>query len=126
MDGKNENALFAVVADSDLDLHVAKPVTTRLPRWLNKVTEGQKVVVVGSDGAVTANWQPLVKTSPAIVETEQASMRVVSDGALLNELVYTIRHDGPLAWQVELPDGGQLLTCTVNGHAVSPIDRAPA
>ncbi|MGB8354245.1 MAG: hypothetical protein WCD79_10185 [Chthoniobacteraceae bacterium] len=122
-DGKNEDTIFAVAADSDLDLRVAKPVETQLPHWLRDATAGQKVVVVGKDGAVTANWQPLVKTSPAVIESEQASMRVVADGALLNEVAYKIRHEGLLAWKVELPADSQLLTCTVKGHAVNPIDR---
>ncbi|MEI8341384.1 MAG: hypothetical protein WCH43_07625, partial [Verrucomicrobiota bacterium] len=83
----------------------------------------QSVVLVGSGGELEVRWLPLVATTPAVIDSAQSLMHVVADGALLNEITYSIRHDGPLNWQLHLSVGSQLLTCTVNGHAVNPVDR---
>jgi len=72
---------------------------------------------------IDVKWLPLVATSTAVIETEQSKMRVVSDGALLSENTYVLRHQGPLVWRLSLPTGSQLLTCSVNGQRTNPVDR---
>jgi hypothetical protein len=66
---------------------------------------------------------PLVETAQAVVETATAKTRIVSDGALLTEIDYSIRHDGALPWRIDLPDGSELLEARIDGHPVKPIDR---
>ncbi|HSV61724.1 MAG TPA: hypothetical protein VLH83_00130, partial [Chthoniobacterales bacterium] len=49
--------------------------------------------------------------------------RIVSDGALLTEIVYKIRHERAIRWSVNLPEGSELLEAKIDGQAVKPIDR---
>jgi hypothetical protein len=66
---------------------------------------------------------PVVETVQAVVETATAKTRIVSDGASLSEIDYSIRHERALPWKVDLPEGSVLLAATVDGQAVNPIDR---
>jgi hypothetical protein len=66
---------------------------------------------------------PLVETAQAIIETATAKTRIVSDGALLTEIDYSIRHERALPWRVDLPEGSELLGAKIDGQAVKPIDR---
>jgi hypothetical protein len=66
---------------------------------------------------------PVVETVQAVVETATAKTRIVSDGASLTEIDYSIRHERALPWKVDLPEGSELLAATVDGQAVNPIDR---
>jgi len=66
---------------------------------------------------------PVVETAQAIVETATAKTRIVSDGALLTEIVYKIRHERAIRWSVNLPEGSELLEAKIDGQAVKPIDR---
>ena len=84
---------------------------------------GRNAVIAGGDGSINVQWLPLMPTTPAVIDSAQSSMRMVSDGGLINEISYSIRHEGPITWQLHLPDASQLLTCRVNEHALSPVDR---
>ena len=66
---------------------------------------------------------PLVETTLAVVETATAKTRIVSDGALLTEVGYNIRHNRALPWRVDLPEGSELLEARIDGHPMKPIDR---
>jgi hypothetical protein len=66
---------------------------------------------------------PLVETAQAVVQTATAKTRIVSDGALLTEVAYDIRHDRALPWRVNLPEGSELLEAKVDGQPVQPVDR---
>jgi hypothetical protein len=66
---------------------------------------------------------PVVETAQAVVETATAKTRIVSDGALLTEIDYSIRHDRALPWRVDLPEGSELLEARIDGQPVKPIDR---
>ena len=47
----------------------------------------------------------------------------MSDGALLTEVAYTVRHERALRWEVNLPEGCELLAASIEGQPVKPIDR---
>ena len=66
---------------------------------------------------------PVVETAQAVVETATAKTRIVSDGALLTEIDYSIRHERALPWKVDLPEGSELLSAKIDGQPVKPIDR---
>jgi hypothetical protein len=66
---------------------------------------------------------PVVETAQAIVETATAKTRIVSDGALLTEIAYSIRHERALAWRLDLPEGSELLSAKIDGQPVKPINR---
>ena len=66
---------------------------------------------------------PVVETAQAIVETATAKTRIVSDGALLTEVDYSIRHERAQPWKVDLPEGSELLAAKIDGQPVKPIDR---
>ena|SRR2546423_2736430 len=66
---------------------------------------------------------PVIETAQAVVETATAKTQIVSDGALLTEIVYKIRHERALRWSVNLPEGSELLDAKVDGQPVKPIDR---
>jgi hypothetical protein len=66
---------------------------------------------------------PVAETAQAVVESALAKTRIVSDGALLTEIVYRIRHNRALPWIVNLPEGSELLEAKIDGQPVKPIDR---
>lgn len=66
---------------------------------------------------------PLVETAQAVVETVTAKTRIVSDGALLTEISYDIRHARAMPWSVNLPEGSQLLDAKIGGQPVKPGDH---
>jgi hypothetical protein len=66
---------------------------------------------------------PLVETAQGVVETATAKTRIVSDGALLTEVSYEIRHARAMPWRVNLPEGSQLLDAKIDGQQVKPGDR---
>ncbi len=73
--------------------------------------------------AVEAPKGPLVETAQAVIETATAKTQIVSDGALLTEIHYSIRHHRGLGWSVSLPEGSELLAAQLDGQPVNPIDR---
>ena len=122
--GESAGGFFAVAAETGMEIHAATAPSQRLPRWLAQEVGRRNAVLVGGDGTISVHWLPLVPTAPAVIDSTQSQMRIVSDGALLNELNYNIRHEGPITWQLHLPDASQLLACRVNDQPVSPVDRA--
>ncbi len=66
---------------------------------------------------------PLVAIAQARIDDAQFHMRVVPDGSCLTDAKMAVRHDRPLALQVELPPGSELVACSINGTETSPIDR---
>jgi hypothetical protein len=92
-------------------------VTFRLP-----ATERIEFEIL-TEKTVESPKLPLVETAQAVVETATAKTRIVSDGALLTEVDYSIRHHGALRWSVSLPKGSELLAAQLDGQPVNPIDR---
>jgi hypothetical protein len=76
-----------------------------------------------AEKAVEPPKGPLVETAQAVVETATAKTRIVSDGALLTEVHYSIRHHRALGWSVSLPEGSELLAAQLDGRPVNPIGR---
>ncbi|HKP03243.1 MAG TPA: hypothetical protein VJU77_07725 [Chthoniobacterales bacterium] len=125
LDGENNPPLFAVVTEPGLELSgTAQGAGPRqLPAWMLKKVEGKTSLIVLGDAPLAAKWLPLVETAQAVVETANAKTRIVSDGALLTEVDYSIRHERALRWSVDLPEGSELLAAKIDGQPVKPIDR---
>ncbi|HYJ04777.1 MAG TPA: hypothetical protein VEX43_06565 [Chthoniobacterales bacterium] len=125
LEGENNPPLYVVVPEQGLELTAATQtaVPRQLPSWLLEKAEGKNYLVFLGDAPVTAKWLPLVETAQAVVETATAKTRIVSDGALLTEIDYTIRHERALRWEVNLPEGCELLAARIEGQPVKPIDR---
>jgi hypothetical protein len=125
VDGEINPPLYVVVPPQGLDLTAAAQtaVPRQLPSWLLEKIDGKSYQVFLGDTPLTAKWLPLVETAQAVVETATAKTRIVSDGALLTEIDYTIRHERALRWSVDLPEGCELLAARIEGQPVKPIDR---
>ena len=125
LEGENNSPLFVVVPEPGLELTTATQtaVPRQLPAWLLEQADGKNYLVFLGDAPVAAKWLPLMETAQAVVETETAKTRIVSDGALLTEINYTIRHERALRWSVALPEGCELLAASIEGQPVKPIDR---
>jgi hypothetical protein len=125
LDGENNPPLFAVLTEPGLELTGAAQAAgpRQLPAWMVKQVEGRTSLVVVGEAPLTAKWLPLVETAQAVVETASAKTRIVSDGALLSEIDYSIRHEHALRWSIDLPEGSELLAASIDGQPVKPIDR---
>jgi hypothetical protein len=124
IDGESSPPLYliALVPGLDLTAKAANPVPRQLPKWLADHADGIDYLVFAGDTSLQARWLPLVQTPRAVAETVQAKMQIVTDGALLNEMQYDLRHEAAFSWKLTLPDGAELLASSVDGHAVNPID----
>jgi hypothetical protein len=124
LDGENDPPLFVVVPEEGLELTAGETAAPRqLPSWLRDKVNGKNFLVCLGDAPVTAKWLPLIETAQAIVETVTAKTRIVSDGALLTEIYYSIRHERALRWSIDLPEGCELLAARIENQPVKPIDR---
>jgi hypothetical protein len=125
VEGENNPPLYVVLPEQGLELSAATQTAAprQLPAWLLGLVDGKNYLVFVGESPLTAKWLPLVETAQAIVETLGAKMRIVSDGALLTEVGYNIRHERALSWKVDLPEGCELIASTIDGQPVSPIDR---
>ncbi len=125
LEGETDPPLFVVVSEPGLELMAAGPnaAPRQLPAWVLEKTNGKNYLVVLGDSPISAKWLPLVETAQAVVETVTAKTRIVSDGALLTEINYSIRHERALRWSVSLPEGSELVATSVDGKPVKPIDR---
>ena len=125
LEGENNPPLFVVVPEPGLELTAAteNAAPRQLPSWMLEKADGKNYVVVSGDAPIKAKWLPLVETAQAVVETATAKTRIVSDGALLTEIDYSIRHERALRWSVNLPEGSELLAARIDDQPVKPIDR---
>ena len=125
IEGESNPPLFVVVPEPGLELTASteNAAPRQLPSWMLDQAEGRNYVVIVGDAPIQAIWLPLVETTQAVVETANAKTRIVSDGALLSEIAYSIRHERALRWSVSLPEGSELLAATIDGQPVKPIDR---
>jgi hypothetical protein len=128
-DDKEARHLFAIVPAEGLELKGdtlrAAVESRRLPEWMRAEIGGAAFVT--SEGAaqlvVQTHWLPTIATAEAIVSEAKSALRLVADGATQTTTSYTIKHQAPLAWRLELPEKVELLSCTVNGLAAQPIQR---
>ena len=125
IEGESAPPLYVVVPEPGLDLSSTTETAAprQLPAWLSALADGKNYLVFVGDTPLTAKWLPLVETAQAVVETSTARMRIVSDGAVLTEIEYKVRHDHALSWKVDLPEGCELLASSIDGRPINPIDR---
>lgn len=125
IDGENNPPLYVVIAEPGLELTATAPMAApqHLPSWMIEKADEKNYLVFLGDAPVNAKWLPLFDTAQAVAEAAHAKTRIVTDGALLTEIEYAIRHERALRWSVDLPEGSELLAATVDGQPVKPIDR---
>jgi hypothetical protein len=121
--------LFVIVAVDGLELtgEAINPATQarRVPRWMEeRLGAGTFQTAEGEPYCLLqAAWLPRVETAQAMIRVAEFRTRVVEDGALLVEGAYTIEHQSPLTWALDLPAVDELLTCHVNGRPTQPVRR---
>ncbi len=123
--GQTSPPLYLVAVEPGLELtaKAANAVPRQLPNWLAARADGINYLIFVGEQPLQARWLPLVETPHAVAEAVQAKMQIVTDGALLTEVDYSIRHETAFSWQLTLPDGAELLASSVDGRQVNPIDR---
>jgi len=105
------------------------PDATQLPAEKDRLSfrlpaiERIEFEIAPEQATAAAQNLPVAETAQAVVESGIAKTRIVSDGALLTEIVYKIRHNRALPWIVNLPEGSELLEAKIDGQSVKPIDR---
>ena len=97
----------------------------RQPEWMRAEIGGAAFVTAEAPGQLVlqTHWLPAIATAEAIISESKASLRLVADGATQTAISYTIKHQAPLAWRLELPADVELLSCTVQGAAAQPVQR---
>jgi hypothetical protein len=128
-DDKEARHLFAILPADGLELKGdglrAAIESRRLPEWMRAEIGGAAFVTAEAAGQLVlqTHWLPAIATAEAIVSEAKAALRLVADGATQTSVSYTISHQAPLAWRLELPANVELLSCTMNGAAAQPIQR---
>jgi hypothetical protein len=124
-DGETNPPLYVAVPEQGLELTAPTETAAprQLPAWLLAQADGRNYLIFIGDVPLTAKWLPLVDTAEAVVETLNAKMRIVADGALLTETSYAIRHERALRWKISLPEGCELLASSLDQQPIKPIDR---
>jgi hypothetical protein len=127
-DGETRH-LYAIIPADGLELKSDLLRTAvdsrRLPEWMRAEINGAVFVTAETNGELVlqTHWLPAVATAQAIVSESKASLRLVADGSTRTAISYTVRHQAPLAWRLELPKNVELLSCLVAGVTAEPIRR---
>lgn len=116
---------------SDFDGVAMKPVDAnwsnlgRLPAWISQVARADKLNYIASVEVealeLSARLLPRVKTAAATIRTAEYSSELVAEGAMLHKAEVTIEHAEATEYLVELPEGGKLLSCSINGLSMEPL-----
>jgi hypothetical protein len=127
-DRAEAKAWFAVVPDEGMELEgpaVRDLPAQRLASWLREALGDARFVTVEGTGVLElkTRWLPVVATAEAAVSEVKAQQRVVEDGSMRTTITYAVRHQALLQWRLELPTGVEVLSCTVAGKPVKPIQR---
>lgn len=128
-DDKNPRHLYAILPADGLELKGealrAAVESRRLPAWMRSEIGGAAFVTAEAAAQLVlqTHWLPAIATAEAIVSESKATLRLVADGATQTAVSYTIKHQAPLAWRLELPANIELLSCTVGSTAAQPIQR---
>jgi hypothetical protein len=121
--------LFAIMPVDGLELTgdnlKASVQSRRLPEWLReRIASGDFLTAeAGPAYPLQTTWLPRLETAQATVGKAHYETRLVADGALLVEAQFTVTHQTPLAWQLEMPDLEEILRCDVNERSVQPVKR---
>ncbi|MDQ3625440.1 MAG: hypothetical protein M3463_23695, partial [Verrucomicrobiota bacterium] len=121
--------LYAIIPSEGLELQGAElrsgSAAHRLPEWMGKEVGSAPFVTAEAGAQLTlqTRWLPAIATAEAVVTKAKCQLRLVADGSLRTSATYSIRHEAPLAWRLEMPAGVELLSCTVAGRPARPIQR---
>ncbi len=118
---------FAIVLPEGSELRGdgLHPGLERVPAWIRAELRGTafSVAEAGAQLAVQPVQLPTVATAEAVIVSAKAELRLVADGSMQTAASWLVRHAAPLPWRLELPEGVEILTCTVGGKAARPVQR---
>jgi hypothetical protein len=116
---------------SDFDGIEVKPVEGRwlglgrLPDWIGQEARAETLnYMTVSDRdrlELSARLLPRLKTAPATVQMAEYFTELVAEGGMLHKAEVTIEHVEAAEYIFKLPDGGKLLSCTLNGRSTEPL-----
>ena len=127
--GADARTLFVILPVPGLELAGANlkdsVQSRRLPDWLRERVGSSDFLTTetGTDYPLQATWLPRVETAQALVSQADYQTQLVADGALLVTASFTIQHQAPLNWRVQLPAVDEILACQVNRKPVQPVRR---
>ena len=97
----------------------------RLPDWIGEKTRAEKLkYITFSDGKaleLSARLLPRVKTASATVQSAEYLTELVGEGGMLHKAEVTIEHAEAAQYSFMLPEGGKLLSCSMNGRSTEPL-----
>jgi hypothetical protein len=129
VESEKTRTLFVIPAIDGLELSGAGMLDSvqsrRLPEWMGDEIRSRAFSTVETEQQCTLqiNWLPRLQTAQAVVNQAEYSTRLVQDGSLLISANFTIQHQNPINWRVEMPQIDEILSCSVNGQASQPIKR---
>jgi hypothetical protein len=128
-EGKEARSFFAVVSGEALEVSAPSlryaSESRLLPEWMRERVGALPCATAEAEGALTlqVKWLPELKTAEARISESTCTLRLVADGSTQTTVSYTVRHQGALPWQIELPQEVELLSCEVDGQSVRPLLR---
>ncbi len=129
LDAGETRALFAVLLADGLELKgdaVRSGVSgQRLPQWMREEIGGASFITAesGAELALQPHWLPAVATAEATINEARAELRFVGDGSFQTSANFSIKHQTPIAWRLELPGNVEVLSCSVAGKSARPVQR---
>jgi len=129
-DGLESKAFHVVLPGDGLELKgeglKSAIESHRLPPWMREDVGTARFVSADGPAVLTlqTHWLPEIPTAEATVETANCTTRLVSDGGIRAQVTYTISHQAPMAWKLELPNDVLLLACEIDGHRANPLQRS--
>ena len=97
----------------------------RLPDWVRQNARVEDLNYLSRPGAGTlelsARALPRLTLPSATIQNAAYLTELVADGGMLHRAHVTIEHAGAAAYVFRLPEGGKLLSCTLNGSTTVPL-----
>lgn len=119
--------IFALRKPASLEISGALIESPRTSDWLRGQIQNQPTAFVQTRAAiasVTARALPLAETANLTVKAAEYHTRVVADGSLITTARIELENEGAAQWEFSLPPGGQLLSCSMNGRSLRPVQRS--
>ena len=127
--GESARALFVIPLAEGLEVEgdgvVASAQAQRISPWFQEQLGNADYVSLQStdDAEVQPRWLPRRSTAQATIAEANFETQLERNGQTLNRAAYTIDHDSTLVWQTTLPEGCEVLKCTVNNQPTTPVAR---
>ncbi len=127
--GESSEALFVIPLAEGLEIGgdgvTASAEAQRISGWFREKLGNADFVSLqaNADAQVSPRWLPRRSTAQATIVEACFETQLEKNGQTLNRAAYTIEHDHTLVWQTTLPEGCEVLKCTVDGRPTTPVAR---